>query len=151
MTETIEKVTVYVSGREIAIPVGKHTVERLHELALVAEEHVLVIRNGDTELILDEVDVYEIIGGERFETRHRKECPVIAKINRTDVEFAHARVTGLHIKEHAIKKGLPIKLDFPLFHNETHGKKEPVADGQHVRLKRKHPSSFTCVAPDDNS
>jgi hypothetical protein len=148
----IEKVTVLVTGREQQVPKGEHSVEKLHTLLLVEAEHVLVLRDGDAEVFLDEVEVFEIKGGERFEKRHHRDCPpVIAKVNRTDVAFPHAKVTGYSIKEQAIKAGLSIKLDFPLFHNEPHGKKVPVGDGQHIRLHRKHPSSFTCLAPDDNS
>lgn len=153
MLETaVEKVTVVVADREQVVPKGEHTVEKLHALLLVEDEHVLVLRTGDTELVLDEVDIFEVKGGERFEKRPQRNCPpVIAKVNRKDITFPHAKVTGLRIKERAIESGLAIKLDFPLFHNEPHGKKVQVGDAQHVRLHRKHPSSFTCVAPDDNS
>ena len=151
MTETADKVIIFVAESELEVPRGKHSMDHLHSLLVVEEEKVLVLQERDREVFLDEIEFIEIEGGERFEKRHRRDHPILAKVNKTEIEFHHAKVTGLQIKEQAIKKLPSIKLDFPLFHNVPHGKKVPVGDGQHVRLHRKHPSSFTCVAPDDNS
>jgi hypothetical protein len=149
--ETIEKVSVYLDEREILVPVGEHSTDHLHALLVVGEDQVLVLLKDGRELFLDEIETIEIIGGERFGKRHRHHHLIKAKVNRVEVEFAHAKVTGLAVKEHAIKKGVAIKTDFPLFKNEDGGRKEPVADGQTVRLLRHPETSFTCVAPDDNS
>jgi hypothetical protein len=148
---TIEKVTVILTEREIAVPAGKHTTDHLHALLLVEEDQVLVQLKDGCEMFLDEIETIEIIGGERFDKRHRHHHLIKAKVNRVEIEFTHAKVTGLAVKEHAIKKGVAIKTDFPLFENEAGGKKEPVADSQTVRLHRHLQTSFTCVAPDDNS
>jgi hypothetical protein len=77
--------------------------------------------------------------------------PIIAKVNRTEIEFSRHDVSGLQIKEEAIKKIPSIKIDFPLFKNEANGKKVPISDEQIVHLERDPVSCFTCVAPDDNS
>jgi hypothetical protein len=146
-----ENVKIYVANSEHEVPRGKHSTDNLHGLLLVEEEKVLVLVRHDGVIFLDEIEFIEIEGDERFEKRHRKDHVIVAKVNRKDVEFHHAKVTGLKIKEEAIKKIPEIKLDFPLFRNEPGGKKEPVGDHEHVRLRRHPESSFTCVAPDDNS
>jgi hypothetical protein len=148
---TAEKVKIYAADDVVEVPRGKHFTDQLHNLLVVEEEKVLVLVKHDGVVFLDEIEFIEIEGDERFEKRHRKEHVIIAKVNKTDIEFHHAKVTGLQIKEQAMKKISSIKLDFPLFKNEPGGKKEPVGDGEHVRLRRHPESCFTCVAPDDNS
>ena len=151
MIETTTKVTVFVGESQVEVSQGQHLTDSLHALLLVEEEKVLVLQHEGRTVFLDEIEIIEIIGGERFEKRHRREHAILAKVNKTEIEFHHAKVTGLQIKEHAIKKLPSIKLDFPLFENAPNDKKEPVGDGQHVRLHRHPQSCFTCVAPDDNS
>lgn len=147
----IEKVTVYLAEREIAVPSGKHTTDHLHALLLVEEDQVLVLLKDGCELLLDEIENIEIIGGERLDKRHRNHHPIKATVNKTQVEFHHAKVTGLVVKEHAIKKGVAIQPDFVLFENQPDGKKKQVADDQTVRLHRHPETSFTCVGADDHS
>src|ERR1700733_5157561 len=67
MIETTAKVTLFVAESEVEIPPGKYATDHLHGLLLVEEEKILILRDGDREVFLDEIEFIEIEGGERLE------------------------------------------------------------------------------------
>jgi len=75
---------------------------------------------------------------------------VEVKVNGDPVELPAHRVTGIEIKEAAIKAGVPIKLDFELTW-EAHDKKpaQNVTDDEKITVT-KH-SEFTAVDNEEDS
>lgn len=74
---------------------------------------------------------------------------IIVTVNRNDVTFDVHRVTGLQIKETAIRRGVQIQPDFALFEVLGAGGLRPVPDDEAVELRERE--AFRAVAPDDNS
>jgi Multiubiquitin len=70
-------------------------------------------------------------------------------VNSKPVSMTEHRVTGLEIKEAAVRAGLNIELDFQLSIRRPNGHLEVVGDDETVTINDK--SEFRAVAPDDNS
>jgi hypothetical protein len=85
--------------------------------------------------------------GPVFVLRHR---PFEIKINTKPVQFIKRRVTGLEIKETAVKQHVDIKVSFVLYALKPDGGLGPVIrDDEKVELH--DCAEFSCVAPDDKS
>lgn len=74
--------------------------------------------------------------------------PITFTINSQDVSMTKGKATGAEIKEAAIRAGVAIEADFPLYKKEK-GDLELVDDGETVGLKEG--DEFTALAPDDVS
>ena len=70
-------------------------------------------------------------------------------VNNQPVQFQQTEVTGLQIKEAAIKQGVAIATDFQLFLKHGEGKLKLIADGETVKIHERE--EFRATAPDDNS
>jgi hypothetical protein len=74
---------------------------------------------------------------------------VTITVNFKAVTMPSQLATGLEIKQAAINQGVAIKLDFVLFRELGHGRREQVRDDQVVELS--HGEKFEAVPGDDNS
>lgn len=74
---------------------------------------------------------------------------VVVTVNTRPVPLPSRSVTGLQIKEAAITAGLAIDLGFVLLMDEGHGRDRVIGDDEVVRVNKN--STFTAIAPDDNS
>lgn len=79
--------------------------------------------------------------------RHVEQIPIT--VNFKPVTMDQRQATGLQIKEAAIAQGVNIKLDFVLFHDRGHGRRDPIRDQEPVELHRGE--KFEAVPGDDNS
>ncbi len=70
-------------------------------------------------------------------------------VNNRPVRVQDKQITGLEIKQAAVKQGVPIQLDFLLSEHLKHGEARIIGDADEVKVD-KH-SKFTAVAGDDNS
>ena len=70
-------------------------------------------------------------------------------VNFKPVAVESDRVTGLAIKEAAIAQGVGIQLDFVLFEDHGHGRRDLVRDDQVVHVHRG--ARFEAIPGDDNS
>lgn len=96
------------------------------------------IRDDDPVLFAD---------GPVFVLRRR---PLEVKINRQPILFVHRQVTGLEMKETAIKQKLKIEVSFVLYVLKADGGLGPVIrDDEKIELHEC--AEFSCVAPDDKS
>jgi hypothetical protein len=74
---------------------------------------------------------------------------VVVMVNTRPVPLPDRSVTGLQIKQAAIAAGLPIDQGFVLLVDEDDGRDRVIGDDEVVKVN-KH-STFTAIAPDDNS
>lgn len=74
---------------------------------------------------------------------------VFITVNNKPVKIEGPKVSGLEIKETAIKDGVDIKLDFQLAMLGPDGKYDPVGDTDVVEVD--DGSEFVATAGDDNS
>lgn len=74
---------------------------------------------------------------------------VVVTVNTRPVSLPSRSVTGLQIKEAAIAAGLTIDVGFVLLMDEEHGRDRVIGDDEVVRVNKN--STFTAIAPDDNS
>jgi hypothetical protein len=70
-------------------------------------------------------------------------------VNDQSVHVEGPKVTGLQIKEAAIRAGLPIDLGFQLIEELPHDRTRVVGDADVVEVRAG--SRFLALAPDDNS
>lgn len=70
-------------------------------------------------------------------------------VNFKPVVMPDKHTTGLEIKKVAIEQGVNIKLEFVLFREKGHGRRDPVRDDEKVELHRG--DKFEAVPGDDNS
>jgi hypothetical protein len=96
------------------------------------------IRNDDPVLFAD---------GPVFVLRRR---PFEVKINRQPILFVNRHVTGLEMKETAIKQKLKIEVTFVLYALKPDGSLGPVIRDED-KVKLHECDEFSCVAPDDKS
>jgi len=75
---------------------------------------------------------------------------ITIKVNKNEVKFKKRRVTGLEVKETAIKQGVKIELGFVLYRIKRDGGLGP-AIGDSERVVLHECEEFRCVTPDDNS
>lgn len=87
--------------------------------------------------------------GKRGDTESGEVRAIPVKVNGTQVVFHKCAVTGLEIKEAAIKAGAPLELGFILQLEVRDGEARVVGDDETVTL-RPH-MCFTAIRPDDNS
>jgi hypothetical protein len=94
-------------------------------------------------------DAEEIVfaDGPVFRTERRT---ITILVNKNKVTFDHRRVTGLEIKETAIRQGVNIQTSFVLYQILPDESLGPQIDDDQ-RLVLKDCEAFRCVAPDDNS
>ena len=89
----------------------------------------------------------EFADGPVFITRSNT---ITVKINNNPVEFTKRIVTGLELKQTAIKQGVRIEVGFVLYPVKTDGGAgASIDDAEKVTLR--DCDEFRCVAPDDNS
>lgn len=70
-------------------------------------------------------------------------------VNRKPVEVGESPITGIEIKETAIKQGVAIELDFQLAKLDADGKHRIVGDSEKVNVREF--KYFFATAGDDNS
>jgi hypothetical protein len=70
-------------------------------------------------------------------------------VNRTEVHLEVRKVTGLQLKEAAIRQGAELQLDFQLWWFDADGKRHQIGDDKEVELH--DGERFAANAPDDNS
>jgi Multiubiquitin len=87
----------------------------------------------------------EVVGTERKE--HGEQTPI--SVNFKPVTMPRRQATGLEIKQTAVDQGVNIQIDFVLFRDKGHGRRDPIRDDERVEL---HPGEkFEAVPGDDNS
>jgi hypothetical protein len=74
---------------------------------------------------------------------------VVVTVNLRPVPLPDRSVTGLQIKQAAIAAGLRIDEGFVLLVDENDGRDRVVGDDEVIKVNKQ--SSFTAIAPDDNS
>jgi hypothetical protein len=74
---------------------------------------------------------------------------ITVTVNFKHVSFTVRLATGLEIKQAAIAQGVKIQLDFVLFRDKGHGRRDPIRDDQSVDLQQGE--KFEAVPGDDNS
>ena len=74
---------------------------------------------------------------------------VVVTVNLRPVPLPDRTVTGLKIKQAAIGAGLPIDAGFVLLVDEDDGGDRVVGDDETIKINKN--STFTAIAPDDNS
>ena len=74
---------------------------------------------------------------------------VVVTVNTRPVPLPDRSVTGLQIKQAAIAAGLPIDVGFVLLIDEHDGRDRVVGDDEAIKVNKN--STFTAIAPDDNS
>lgn len=79
--------------------------------------------------------------------RHLEQITITVNFKPVMMPSRHA--TGLEIKQTAIKQGVNIKVDFVLFRDQGHGRRDPIRDEEKVELHRGE--KFEAVPGDDNS
>jgi hypothetical protein len=77
------------------------------------------------------------------------EHTVVVTVNNQPVTVPAPKATGRQIKEAAIAAGLPIQVDFVLSQVLPNDKTKIIGDNDEVTVNKN--STFTAVAPDDNS
>jgi len=98
------------------------------------------------KLVQDE-EVVIFPDGPVFTLRH---ATFTVKVNTKPVRFVKRRVTGMEIKETAIKQDVKIEIGFVLYRLKPDGGLGPaIRDDEEVLLK--DCDEFSCVAPDDKS
>jgi hypothetical protein len=70
-------------------------------------------------------------------------------VNNKPVRLPSRRVTGLQIKEAAIKQGVKIDVGFQLWEELPGGRERQIGDSDEITVREG--SRFTAIAPDDNS
>jgi hypothetical protein len=70
-------------------------------------------------------------------------------VNRKPIKVTEKEMSGLQIKEAAIKQGVNIQLDFVLFQDLSNGQQVIVKDHQKVRIR--DGLKFEAITNDDNS
>lgn len=71
---------------------------------------------------------------ETVKAEHEKQVVIDIMVNGAPVPVHHKELSGLDIKEAAIKAGLPIKLGFALFLEEKHHEEVEIADDEFVKV-----------------
>lgn len=71
------------------------------------------------------------------------------EVNGNEVKMPNKETTGLEIKETAIAQGVTIQINFVLQEELANGSSKVIGDSDRIRLNKN--SSFTAIAPDDNS
>ena len=75
--------------------------------------------------------------------------PFVISVNNKPVELDEPLITGLEIKDAAIKQEVTIALDFQLAAVEADGKHRIVGDSEKVDVRED--KTFVATASDDNS
>ncbi|MDB9515017.1 multiubiquitin domain-containing protein [Kamptonema animale CS-326] len=83
------------------------------------------------------------------EEQSRGAKPVTVTVNSRPVTFSEHKVTGLEIKQAAIKQGVSIQKDFVLFEVKDNDSLNQIGDCDTVTLHKEQ--VFRATAPDDNS
>jgi hypothetical protein len=80
---------------------------------------------------------------------HHRTLAVHVTVNFKPVHLPETHATGLEIKKAAISQGVGIHLDFVLFRDKGHGRRDPVRD--HEKIEVHEGEKFEAVPGDDNS
>jgi hypothetical protein len=83
------------------------------------------------------------------EAKDDKAKDVVVTVNTRPVPLPDRSVTGMQIKQAAIAAGLPIDAGFVLLVDEHDGRDRVVGDDEVIKVNKN--STFTAIAPDDNS
>lgn len=124
------------------------TVESLRRLFNLEDElELLRVCELPGDMPIGDTEPITFVDGPVFHT-HRGLITV--DVNTKPVQFTKHRVTGLVIKQTAVKQGVAIKTDFVLYRDLPNGGlSAAIGNEQYVNLH--DGEKFTCVAPDDNS
>ena len=87
--------------------------------------------------------------GNEDKAKDNKVKDVVVTVNTRPVPLPDRSVTGLQVKQAAIAAGLPIDPGFVLLVDEEDGRDRVVGDDEVVKVNKS--STFTAIAPDDNS
>ncbi len=79
----------------------------------------------------------------------KKPKTIIITVNERPVTFTEHKVTGLEIKQAAIKQGVAIQEDFVLFEVKCDSPLKQIGDCETITLHEGQ--KFRATAPDDNS
>jgi hypothetical protein len=82
-------------------------------------------------------------------TRGEQGGEVDIRVNTKPVKVEERILTGLQIKEAAIRAGVNIKIDFVLFEDMSNGKQIPVPDEKQVEIHKGQ--CFDAIDNDDHS
>ena len=82
-------------------------------------------------------------------TEDRSVHTVAISVNFKPVSMPDRHTTGLEIKQAAIAQGVNIQVDFVLFRDKGHGRRDPIRDDEKIELHRG--DKFEAVPGDDNS
>jgi len=74
---------------------------------------------------------------------------IIITVNFKPVAMPERHATGIEIKQAAIAQGVNIQLDFVLFRDKGHGRRDPIRDDEKIELHGGE--KFEAVPGDDNS
>lgn len=86
---------------------------------------------------------------DKAKAKDNKVKDVVVTVNTHPVPLPDRSVTGLQVKQAAIAAGLPIDPGFVLLVDEEDGRDRVVGDDEVVKVNKN--STFTAIAPDDNS
>lgn len=75
--------------------------------------------------------------------------PTSILVNFNPVTMPMRHGTGLEIKQNAIAQGVNIKVEFVLFRDKGHGRRDPIRDDERIELHEGE--KFESVDGDDNS
>ncbi|GAA4481264.1 hypothetical protein [Microbacterium panaciterrae] len=83
------------------------------------------------------------------ETHHDTHHTVTVPFNRKPIRLEQRAYSGLELKQEAIRQGVDIRLDYILFELKHNGRREIIADREHVQVNKE--SAFVANSGDDNS
>lgn len=111
--------------------------------------HVELLRDYESpvDAVIGDCEEFTFADGPVFRTERRS---VTVTVNKNHVTFTHRRVTGLEVKETAIKQGVNIQTSFVLYQVLPDETLSPAIPDDR-RLILTDCDAFRCVAPDDNS
>lgn len=145
-TETRRKLTITIDGKAYTTRDDDQEAASLlrragrdpdtYDLAKVkANGELHVYRDGKVIDLKDGDDFVSVVFG--------------VEVNQTFVELGTRKQTGTSLKEAAIAKGVPIKMDFVLSEVVENGEEQVIADDDEITVK--YHDDFWAVPGDDNS
>lgn len=144
-------IAILLNGERVEIlddhPSGMHIkASGIEQSVDIQPDWLLVRLLPDGEHPVDDHGHVHIEDGSVFRA-HPKAVEIL--VNEHPVLMEGHKATGLEIKQAAIKKGVPIQLDFVLSEELEHRRTQVIGDTDPVHLR---PGlRFVAVAPDDNS
>lgn len=143
------KFAISVDDRWEIVVVADQTGRSIRELfGLPATVELLRDHESPIDEPIDDDERCPISAGPVF--RSEKHCAVTVIVNNKNVVFEHRRVTGLEIKQTAMKQGVNLCADCVL-HRVKPGGGFGSAIRDHERVVLRAGDEFRCITPDDNS